>query len=158
MDDISMENGDGDNDEEQFQEAMQMSMLPCVRTEREAEAGGARWASSDCPSSEQLKEPKYVASDQDIFTAAETRASTLHMADTPKLHHMNLLILRDIYASTTFWSVPMGLSFHSSTPSPAASQTDLLQDEASRIEIVQAFQQLKVAGDIIPSKQGTNEL
>ena len=52
----------------------------------------------------------------------------------------------------------MGLSFHSSTPNPAASQTDLLQDEASRIEIVQAFQQLKVAGDIIPSKQGTNEL
>jgi len=156
--DISMENGEGNNDEEQLQEALRMSMLPCVKTEREAEAGGAGWATSDCPSSAQLKEPKYVASDQDIFTAAETRASTLHMADTPKMHHMNLLILRDIFASITFQSVPMGLSLHSSTPNPAANQTDLLQDEASRIEIVQAFQQLEVAGNIIPSKQGTNKL
>jgi len=45
-----------------------------------------------------------------------------------------------------------------STPNPAASQTDLLQDEASRLEMVQAFQRLKVAGDIIPSKPGTNEM
>ena len=139
-----MENGEGDNDEEQFQEALRMSMLPCVKTEREAEAGGAGWATSDCPSSAQLKEPKYVASDQDIFTAAETRASTLHVADTPKMPYMNLLILRDIFASTTFQSVPMGLSLHSNTPNSAANQTDLLQDEASRIEMVRAFQQLKM--------------
>ena len=83
-------------------------------------------------------------SDRDIFTAAETSASTLPVADTPKMHHMNLLILRDIFASTTFRSVPMGLSLHSNTPNPAANQTNLLQDEASRIEMVRAFQQLKM--------------
>jgi len=38
----------------------------------------------------------------------------------------------------------MGLSLHSNTPNPAANQTDLLQDEASRIEMVRAFQQLKM--------------
>jgi len=67
-----------------------MSMLHSVTTEREADTGEAGRATHDGRSAGQPKEaPKYVASDQDIFTAAETSASTLHTAGTPKVHPMH---------------------------------------------------------------------
>ena len=121
MDDISMDDSEGDYDEEQLQEAMRMSMLPSVTTEREADTGGAGRVTHDGRSTGQLKgDPKYVASDQDIFTTAETSVSTLHTAGTPKMHPVHRRILLGIFASTTFRvasKIPLFLFEFSTKPS-----------------------------------------
>jgi len=104
-----------------------MSMLHSVTTEREADTGEAGRATHDGRSAGQPKgAPKCVASDQDIFTAAETSASTLHTAGTLKVHPMHRRTLLDSIASTTFRSMPLGSFSDTSVPIPSATQTDLL--------------------------------
>ena len=122
-----MDDSEGDCDDEQLKEAMKCRC--CIASQRSGrqirgKREGRHMTVDRQDSRRELQ--KCVASDQDIFTAAETSASTLHTAGTLKVHPMHRRTLLDSIASTTFRSMPLGSSSDTSVPIPSATQTDLL--------------------------------